>query len=62
MGVVVRHVHAVQSTIQREIGVAVVKIGLGGRSERTRRQHVVLYLTLYLLSVAQSTTQLALFP
>ncbi len=59
---VVRHVHAVQSTIQREIGVAVVKIGFatGGHSEHTRRQYVVLFLTLYVLTTAQSTTQLTL--
>ena len=49
-----------QSNIQWEIGVAVVKIGfaIGGHSEHTRRQHVVLLLT---LSGAESTTQLALF-
>ena len=46
--VVVRHVHAVQSTIQREIGVTVVKIefAIGGHSEHSRRQHMVLLLTL----------------
>ena len=34
---VVRHVDAVQSTIQQEIGVAVMKIGVatGGHSEHT---------------------------
>ena len=63
MGDVVRHAHAVQSAIQQEMGVAVVKIGFatGGHSRRTRRQHVVLYLTQYLLTEAQSTAQLALF-
>ena len=47
--VVVRHVHPVQSTIQREIGLAVWKIGfvIGGHSEHTRGQHVVLLLTPY---------------
>ena len=60
---VIVHVHAVQSTIQREMGVAVAKteFATGGRSEHTRRQHVVVYLTLYVLTVAQSTAQLALF-
>ena len=40
---VVRHVHAVQTTIQQEIEIAVVNIGFatGGHSEHTRRQHVV---------------------
>ena len=44
--------HAVQSTIQWEIGVAVVKIGfaIGRQGEHARRQHVVLLLTLYVLS------------
>ena len=58
MGDVVGHVHAVRSNMQEEIGVAVVKIefATGGHSEHTRRQHVVLYLTLYVL-----TAQLALF-
>ena len=37
-------------TIQEEVGVAVVRIGFGGHSEHTRRQHVVLWLTLYVLS------------
>jgi len=61
--VVVRHVQAVQSTIQREIGIAVVKIGfaIGRKSEHARRQHVVLLLTLYVLSGADSKAQLALF-
>ena len=61
--VVVRHAHAVQSTIQRKTGVAVMKIGfaIGGHSEHTRRQHVVLLLTLYVLSGAKNTAQLALF-
>ena len=38
----------VQSTIQWEIGVAVVKIGfaIGGHLKHARRQHVVLLLTL----------------
>ena len=60
---VVRHIHAVRSNMQREIGAGVVKIRLatGGHSEHTRRQHVVLYLTLYALTAAQTTTQLALF-
>ena len=49
MGDVVQHVHALQSTIQRAIGVAVVKIGFATR-EHTRRQHVVLLLALYLLT------------
>ena len=41
--VVVRHVDAVQSTIQWEIGVTAVKIefAIGGHSERTRRGHMV---------------------
>jgi len=49
--VVVRHVYAVQSTIQREMGVTAVKIefAIGGHSEHTRRQHVVLLLTLCVL-------------
>ena len=53
----------VQSTIQWEIGVAVVEIefATGGHSEHTERHHVVLYLTLYASIVAQCTTQLALF-
>ena len=44
VGDVVRPVHAVQSTIQREMEVAVVKTAFttGGHSEHTRRQHVVL--------------------
>ena len=60
---VVRHVHAVQSTIQREIGATVVKIefAIGGHSGHTRRQHVVLLLTLYVLSGVKSTVLLALF-
>ena len=39
---VVRHVHAMQSNIQWEMGVAVVKIAFttGGHSEHTRRQHI----------------------
>ena len=56
---VVRHVHAVQYIIQWEIGVA--GFATGGHSEHTRRQHVVLLFTLYVLNEAQSTTQLALF-
>ena len=51
--------NAVQSTIQREIGLAVVKIGCNWRP--FRRQHVVLLLTLYVLSGAESTALLALF-
>ena len=41
--VVVRHVDAVQSTIQWEIGVTAVKIefAIGGHSERTRRGHMM---------------------
>jgi len=60
---VVRHVHVVRSNIQRELGAGVVKIGFatGGYSEHTRRQNLVLYLTLYALTATQSTTQLALF-
>ena len=39
--VVVRHPHAVQSTVQRKIGVAAAKIrfATGGHSEHTIRQH-----------------------
>ena len=47
----------VQSTIQLEIGFAVVKIGfvIGGHSEHTRRQHSYgVYLTLYVLTTAHS--------
>ena len=57
---VVQHAYVVQSTIQWEVGVTVVRIGFATRGH-TRRQHVVLYLTPYVLTAAQSTTQLALF-
>ena len=49
---IVRYLYAVQSTIQQEIEVTVVKTGfvIGGHSDHTRRQHVVLFLTPYVLS------------
>lgn len=37
------------------------RFAIGGHSEHTRRQHLVLYLTLYVLTTEQSTTQSALF-
>ena len=56
---VVRRVHAMQSTIQQKIGVAVVKIGFatGIHSEGS----IWCYCSPYTCYLAQSTTQLALF-
>ena len=38
-----------------------IEFAVGGHSEHSRRQHMMLLLTLYVLSGVESTVQLALF-